>query len=97
MIFKHYFRGQVRKYFHAFHFENTNDFLPGLAVAKATSLRLTKRIKPPAGEVLCLFCAGWGNRTPDKSLENSYFATKLIPRFLPLFVRRCRGILAFCF
>lgn len=25
-------------------------------------------------------CAGWGNRTPDQSLENSYFTTKLIPQ-----------------
>ena len=25
------------------------------------------------------FGAGWGNRTPDHSLENCYFAIKLIP------------------
>lgn len=27
-------------------------------------------------------CAGWENRTPDPSLENSYFTTKLIPHLL---------------
>ena len=30
------------------------------------------------------YCAGWENRTPDQSLENSYFTTKLIPPSLKL-------------
>ena len=29
--------------------------------------------------VAAIFCAGWGNRTPDHGLENRRFTTKLIP------------------
>jgi S1-C subfamily serine protease len=42
-----------------------------------------------------LSCAGWENRTPDPSLENSCFATKLIPR-TPGSVARFRFLFISC-
>lgn len=67
---------------------------PRLAVSPAgkTSLCLSIPHVPCAGTALiphsprcASTCAGWGNRTPDHSLENCYFAIKLIPRALRSF------------